>query len=175
MWNTSICSQRRVHKLTVEASFECFRFFRSENLKIWKSWRRHFSSENLKNCSRRLRKLKIWNYVTIFSFSNRNDSNCESEEISSDFQFFRWPCLSPIWKLTSQIWNRTQAAHIWKSEECATQTCFSELLKTRPFSELQIFRSEESEALKQGLESVQYWLCPRWRFPQSFFPTRCIH
>ena len=48
MWNTSICSQRRVHKLTVEASFECFRFFRSENLKIWKSWRRHFSSENLK-------------------------------------------------------------------------------------------------------------------------------
>ena len=31
-----------------KASFECFRFFRSENLKIWKSWRRHFSSENLK-------------------------------------------------------------------------------------------------------------------------------
>ena len=62
----------------LKASFECFRFFRSEN--------RDVDTSVLKNCSRRLCKLKIWNYVTIFSFSNRNDSNCESEEISSVFQ-----------------------------------------------------------------------------------------
>ena len=95
----------------------------------------------------------------FFSKKNRNVPNCKSEEISSDFQFFRLPCLSPIWKLTSQIWNRTQAAHIWKSEECATQTCFPELLKTRPFFELQIFRSEESEALKQGLKVHSHLHC----------------
>ena len=122
---------------TLKASFECFRFFSSENLKIWKiaaadcaNWKFEITSRFSVFQIGMILIANLKKFLQIFSFSDDH-----------------------VWVQPENWRHKSETArkHIGKSEECSTQTCFSELLKTRPFPELHLFRSEVSETLKRGL------------------------
>ena len=138
----------------VKALFECFRFFRSENLKFRK-WA----------CFQNFRKACLSRALFRFSdvcglravsdlwrqFSNWTQT-WSSEKLKIWRNFFRFAIrIIPIWKtenrgVISDFQFAQSAAAIFQIFR------FSELKCLR--HDFQIFRSEESETLKRGLKSL---------------------